>query len=200
MSRLPVDVKLARMLVAAQGHGCLARDDRRSPRSWASRTRASARPTRARRPTTPTPSSPIRTPSSSASSSCGTPIATAHEDLTQSKLRDWCEQRFLWLPAHARMARTAPPAAAVVRGGGLGPVAARAAAAGSKQALAFHASLHRALIAGLPAQIGHRTDKGYYERAAPAQVPAVPGLVAGQAAAGLGAGGHADRHRARCGA
>ena len=52
-----------------------ARDAGDRQRSWASRIRASARPKRARRPTTRTRSSPMRDRSSSASSSCGRPIA-----------------------------------------------------------------------------------------------------------------------------
>jgi HrpA-like RNA helicase len=74
MARLPVDVKLARMLVAANATGCLRemlaiasflgiQDPRERPR------------TSVRRRTTHTRSSPIRSRSSSASSSCGMPTA-----------------------------------------------------------------------------------------------------------------------------
>jgi ATP-dependent helicase HrpA len=90
MARLPVDVKLARMLVAARDHGCCARCWR-SPRSWASRTRASARRgARGRRHR----ARAVRRPRSEFVGilKLWEAYQDAHEDLTQSKLRDWCER------------------------------------------------------------------------------------------------------------
>ncbi len=162
MSRLPVDVKLARMLVAANGHGCLAQmtvitsflgiqDPRERPAD-------------------------AREKADSAHAEFADPHSefvgilklwdayrTAHEDLTQSRLRDWCERRYLgflrmreWRELHRQLLLACEET-------GWDPAPREAAPPGSKQALAFHASLHRALIAGLPAQVGHRTEKGFYD-------------------------------------
>jgi ATP-dependent helicase HrpA len=78
---------------------------------------------------------------------------TAHADLTQSKLRGWCEKNFLgflrmreWRELHRQL---------LVLCGELGwPM---------NDQPADYASLHRALIAGLPGQIGHRSEKGAYD-------------------------------------
>lgn len=72
MARLPVDVKLARMLVAAQQHGCL-REMIIIAAFLGIRIRASARRKRARPPITRMRCLPMRARSSSASCACGTP-------------------------------------------------------------------------------------------------------------------------------
>lgn len=94
MARLPVDVKLARMLVAAQAHGCLrpmlviaaflgVQDPReRPPEARAAADNAHARFADAR------------------SEFVGIlrlwdGYRVAHEELTQSRLRDWCQRHFL---------------------------------------------------------------------------------------------------------
>ena len=181
MSRLPVDVKLARMLVAAQGHGCLAemtvitaflgiQDPRERPAD-------------------------AREKADNAHAGFADPNSefvgilklwdayrTAHEDLTQSKLRDWCERRFLgflrmreWRELHRQLllaceemgwnatnAPNAPERCQSHFSGGDGskktPGVGRKS--GSDTVLGL---LHRALIAGLPTQVGHRTEKGFYE-------------------------------------
>ncbi|WP_411851865.1 ATP-dependent RNA helicase HrpA [Stenotrophomonas sp. LGBM10] len=219
MARLPVDVKLARMLVAAQAQGCLRpmlviasflgiQDPReRPPEARAAADNAHALFADGR------------------SEFVGVlrlwdGYRQAHEDLTQSKLRGWCERHFLgflrmreWRELHrqlrvlceelgwaeepaatalepllagssapapardddakikatrgqqhraARLAREgkaepAPPAAAPAP-----PADAREARGGfsEKVRAAAYQTLHRALIAGLPTQIGHRSDKG----------------------------------------
>src|SRR5207342_3702193 len=77
----------------------------------------------------------------------------AHEDLTQSKLRAWCEKNFLgflrmreWRELHRQLLLTCEE---------LGWAA--------NDVPAEYAPLHRALIAGLPSQIGHKTEKGVFE-------------------------------------
>ena len=218
MARLPVDVKLARMLVAAQAQGCLRpmlviasflgiQDPReRPPEARAAADNAHALFADGR------------------SEFVGVlrlwdGYRQAHEDLTQSKLRGWCERHFLgflrmreWRELHrqlrvlceelgwneepvdsamapllagssapapvrddaakakatrgqqhraARLAREGKPAEAPVVAV---PSAAPAdeARAGFSERVRAHAyqTLHRALIAGLPTQIGHRSDKG----------------------------------------
>lgn len=218
MARLPVDVKLARMLVAAQAQGCLRpmlviasflgiQDPReRPPEARGAADAAHALFADGR------------------SEFVGVlrlwdGYRQAHEDLTQSKLRGWCERHFLgflrmreWRELHrqlrvlceelgwseepvatslapllagssapaparddeakikatrgqqhraarlAREGRSEPPAAPAAA-----PVAdARDAGGGftDKVRSAAYQTLHRALIAGLPTQIGHRSDKG----------------------------------------
>ncbi|MFW9445492.1 ATP-dependent RNA helicase HrpA [Xanthomonas euvesicatoria pv. euvesicatoria] len=225
MARLPVDVKLARMLVAAQQHGCLRemiiiaaflgiQDPReRPPEAREAADNAHALFADAR------------------SEFVGIlrlwdAYRQVHEDLTQSKLRDWCNRHFLgflrmreWRELHRQLrllceelgwseepanvmlapllaGASAPAredghsvnrptrgqlhrAARLAREGKPDPNAAPvqpAPAATNKQAEAAEASarttereraaayqaLHRALLAGLPTQIGHRTEKGDY--------------------------------------
>ena len=77
----------------------------------------------------------------------------AHEDLSQSKLRDWCGQRFLnflrlreWRELHRQL---------ILNCEALGWA--------QNEAPADYADLHRALLAGLALQTGHRSEKGLYE-------------------------------------
>lgn len=219
MARLPVDVKLARMLVAAQAQGCLRpmlviasflgiQDPReRPPEARGAADNAHALFADGR------------------SEFVGVlrlweGYRQAHEDLTQSKLRNWCDRHFLgflrmreWRELHrqlrvlceelgwseepvdsamapllagssapapvrddaekakatrgqqhraARLARegkTEPPATTVVPAAPAVAVEARNAFSERVRAAAYQ-TLHRALIAGLPTQIGHRSDKG----------------------------------------
>lgn len=222
MARLPVDVKLARMLVAAQAAGCLRpmlviasflgiQDPRERPadaRGAADTAHAQFADAR--------------------SEFVGVlrlwdAYRQAHEDLTQSRLRDWCGRHFLgflrmreWRELHRQLrllceelgwkeedadasmaplldGSRAPPvarddaaatkatrgqlhrAARLAREGRTeaapAPVAARVqpdpAPAGGGYSERVRAgayqTLHRALIAGLPTQIGHRTEKGDFQ-------------------------------------
>ncbi len=152
MSRLPVDVKLARMLVAAHGHHCLREVivlasflGIQDPRERPADARAAA---------------------DNAHAAFADPVSEftgvlrlwgayrqAHEDLTQSKLRAWCEKNFLgflrmreWRELHRQLLLVCEE---------LGwPL---------NESPAEYPFLHRALIAGLPTQIGHKLEKGQYE-------------------------------------
>ena len=222
MARLPVDVKLARMLVAAQAAGCLRpmlviasflgiQDPRERPAD----ARGAADTAHAQF-------------ADGRSEFVGVlrlwdAYRQAHEDLTQSRLRDWCGRHFLgflrmreWRELHRQLrllceelgwkeedadasmaplldGSRAPPvarddaAAAKATRGQLhraarlaregrteaapAPVAARVppepAPAGDGYSERVRAgayqTLHRALIAGLPTQIGHRTEKGDFQ-------------------------------------
>ena len=220
MARLPVDVKLARMLVAAQAAGCLRpmlviasflgiQDPRERPAD----ARGAADTAHAQF-------------ADGRSEFVGVlrlwdAHRQAHEDLTQSKLRDWCGRHFLgflrmreWRELHRQLrllceelgwkeedadaamaplldGSRAPPvarddaaavkatrgqlhrAARLAREGKTeaAPVAVRAqqdqAPAGGgfseRMRAGAYQTLHRALIAGLPTQIGHRTEKGDFQ-------------------------------------
>ena len=152
MSRLPVDVKLARMLVAAQSLGCLrevlviaAFLGIQDPRERPADARAAADNAHAA----------FADPASEFAGvlKLWDAYRAAHEDLTQSKLRGWCEKNFLgflrmreWRELHRQLLLVCEE---------LGWQQAEAAT--------DYASLHRALIAGLPTQIGHKVEKGQYE-------------------------------------
>ena len=117
----------------------------------------------------------------------------AHEELTQSKLRDWCEKHFLgflrmreWRELHRQLLLVCEEL-----GWPLNDDAARAA-----PELASRADRR-------PADAGRRTgcEKGVYEALRrPRRIPAVPGLGAGEDAAAVGAGRRRCSTRRRCGA
>jgi ATP-dependent helicase HrpA len=215
MSRLPVDVKLARMLVAAQSLGCLA--DMTVITSFLGIQDPRERPADAREK------------ADNAHAEFTDPNSeflgilklweghhAAHEELTQSKLRDWCERRFLsflrmreWRELHRQLLLACEelwPDQGAAAGGrpAVGyrvhfsgdhlrksqdplrknepgtasreenPGASRDKLA-SREAAQANQSLHRALIAGLPAQIGHRTEKGFYDAPRQRKFQLVPG-------------------------
>ncbi len=152
MSRLPVDVKLARMLVAAHDLGCLREVSIiaaflgiQDPRERPPEARGAADAAHAA----------FADPTSEFAGvlKLWDAYRVAHEELTQSKLRAWTEKNFLgflrmreWRELHRQLLLVCEelnwtfndaPAEAVI--------------------------LHRALIAGLPTQIGHKMEKGLYE-------------------------------------
>jgi len=223
MARLPVDVKLSRMLVAAQVHGCLramlpiaAFLGVQDPRERPPEAREAADNAHAQ----------FADPRSEFVGILRLWQAydTAHEDLTQSKLRDWCGKRFLgflrmreWRELHrqlkllceelgwreeaaeqsllpllagapvcdgqaesarttrgelhraARLAREGKavpqpsPAAKVEAPRDKHAAAEPASRFGARERAGAYQSLHRALLAGLPTQVGHRTEKGDYQ-------------------------------------
>ncbi|MBA2237085.1 MAG: DUF3418 domain-containing protein, partial [Lysobacter sp.] len=157
MARMPVDVKLARMLVAAQSHGCLremlaiaAFLGIQDPRERPSDQRAAADNAHAQ----------FADPKSEFVGilKLWDSYQQAHEDLTQSKLRGWCEKHFLgflrmreWRELHRQLKLMADD------------LGWQQNAVASEIDQPAYATLHRALITGLPAQIGHRGDKSVYD-------------------------------------
>jgi len=164
MARLPVDVKLARMLIAAQAHGCLREMlaiasflGIQDPRERPADQRGAADAAHAE----------FADPKSEFVGilRLWDAYRAAHEDLTQSQLRKWADKHFLgflrlreWRELHRQLKLLcvelqwesevgidfdADPKAA-----GRDPP---------------YAKLHRALIAGLPTQIGNRGDRGLYD-------------------------------------
>ena len=156
MAGLPVDPKLARMLVAAGPLGVLEQVlviaaflGIQDPRERPSDARAKADEAHAA----------FADPSSEFVGilNLWEAYRVAHEDLTQSKLRAWCERHYLgflrmreWRELH-RQLRLATEERGRVRSS----PEVRPPDPGQ--------ALHRALLAGLPAQIGHRLEKGQYE-------------------------------------
>ena len=170
MARLPVDVKLARMLVAAKTHGVLhamlvvasflgIQDPRERPAdARAAADNAHAQFADAR------------------SEFIGilklwSAYRAAHEELSQSQLRRWAEKHYLgflrlreWRELHRQLklqceamewSEPAPE---------------------SDDAVDV-ARLHRALIAGLPTQVGHLVERGQYEGPRGRRFQLFPGSV-----------------------
>ncbi len=159
MARMPVDVKLARMLVAANAHGCVREVlaiasflGIQDPRERPADQRGAADTAHAQF-------------ADARSEFVGIlklwdAYRLAHEEMTQSQLRKWADRHFLgflrlreWRELHRQLKLLCDE---------LGwqhededkdkPIDARR-----------FASLHRALLAGLPTQLGHRGDKGFYD-------------------------------------
>ncbi|HEY4561317.1 MAG TPA: DUF3418 domain-containing protein, partial [Lysobacter sp.] len=221
MAKLPVDVKLSRMLVAAESHGVLrellviaAFLGIQDPRERPSDQRAAADNAHAQ----------FADPRSEFVGilRLWDAYEQAHADLTQSKLRGWCEKNFLgflrmreWRELHRQLklmaeelgwasGRVIEPQArtdASARPGMAGQGDQKAAgqrhgrrrgasrsdapalqrrepsqAAGDqgmpssvvdaespdqKASIAHYIKLHRAILAGLPTQVGQRADRGY---------------------------------------
>jgi ATP-dependent helicase HrpA len=185
MAKLPVDVKLSRMLVAADAHGVLREMlviasflGIADPRERPADARAAADAAHAQFVDAKSEFVGILR--------LWDAYRAAHEELTQSQLRKWAERNFLgflrlreWWELHRQLKLQCealwpeaslegphpnpPPQAgeggsrAARAGGGNG--AHPQAGEGAKH----YACLHRALIAGLPTQIGNRGDKGIYE-------------------------------------
>jgi len=182
MARLPVDPKLSRMLVAAEQHGVLAQmlpiaaflainDPRERPadaRQAADQAHAA-----------------FADPKSEFAGivRLWEAYRTAHEDLTQSRLRDWCERHFLsflrmreWRELHRQLLlmceENRGQSAFSQKSGEKGGQSTFSEKSGDAQDAGHkrysdpgfpYALLHRALIAGLPGQIGHRLEKGLFE-------------------------------------
>ncbi len=215
MARLPVDVKLARMLIAAQRHGCLREMlaiasflGIQDPRERPADQRGAADAAHAEFADAKSEFVGIL--------KLWEAYRVAHEEMTQSQLRKWADKHFLgflrlreWRELHRQLKllcdeidlggddgrdARAPKAARAVaattpspplkkggRGDLLSPQAIEKqisldppfAKGEEKRAVAKedyargpavdYAKLHRALIAGLPTQIGHRGDRGLYD-------------------------------------
>ncbi len=216
LARLPVDVKLGRILIAAQQHGCLR--EAYAIASFLAIQDPRERPADARGAA----DSAHATFADPKSEFVGVvklwdAYAQAHEDLTQSKLRDWCEKHFLgflrmreWRELHRQLLvlgeelgwashRAREPLARAVasaRPGKAGPGDPKPENArhGRQQGhpsqhasgtpidprdggdtAAGYAALHRALIAGLPTQIGQKDEKQVYLAARQRRFKLFPG-------------------------
>ncbi|MFC0677150.1 ATP-dependent RNA helicase HrpA [Lysobacter korlensis] len=201
MAKLPVDVKLSRMLVAANGHGCLREMlaiasflGIQDPRERPADQRGAADAAHAQ----------FADPRSEFVGilKLWDAYQAAHGDLTQSKLRDWCERNFLgfmrmreWRELHRQLklmteelgwardrASELPvttPGATKTRAGKQGDAKAvptlQAPPDNAAEELARYTFLHRALISGLPTQIGQRAQRG--DGKPPAKAEGRPGAA-----------------------
>ncbi len=176
MARLPVDVKLGRMLIAAQHHGVLremtvlaAFLGIQDPRERPADAREAADNAHAQF-------------ADANSEFLGVlklwgAYKSAHEELTQSKLRGWCEKRFLgflrmreWRELHRQVLLSCEDF-----GWDQGASGEEVLPSENSRDNQFsegnmllpsssrYIGLHRALIAGLPTQIGHKSEKGLYD-------------------------------------
>ncbi|MBL0027911.1 MAG: ATP-dependent RNA helicase HrpA [Rhodanobacteraceae bacterium] len=152
MARIPIDAKLARMLIAAQQHG--AARELLIIASFLSIQDPRERPADAKQ-AADLAYAQFGDPKSDfvAVLKLWEAYSTAHEDLTQSKLRDWCEKQFLsflrmreWRELHRQL---------LVLGDELGWRL-------NSEAASFEA-LHRALLSGLPANLARKDEKGQYQ-------------------------------------
>ncbi len=199
VARLPVDVKLARMLVAAQRHGCLHEMlaiasflGIQDPRERPSDQRAAADNAHAQF-------------ADARSEFVGIlklweAYRIAHEDSTQSQLRKWCEKHFLgflrmreWRELHRQLKLQCEELGWQVAAAGTGSDPASLDAR-------HYATLHRALIAGLPTQIGQRTERGVYDGPRGRKFQLFPGSALAKKPPHVGAVGDAARHREGLGA
>ncbi len=170
MARLPVDVKLARMLVAANAHGVVREMlviasflGIQDPRERPADARAAADAAHAQF-------------ADGKSEFVGIlklwqAYRAAHEELTQSQLRKWADKHFLgflrlreWWELHRQLKLQCEELGWDAAAGKGAPATSPGDAT---QDVGFDAAsfaaLHRALIAGLPTQVGHRGDRGVYE-------------------------------------
>jgi ATP-dependent helicase HrpA len=173
MARMPVDVKLSRMLVAAHAHGCLG--DMLAIASFLGVQDPRERPAD-QRAAADTAHAQFADPRSEFAGivNLWRAYATAHDDLTQSQLRRWAEKHFLgflrlreWRELHRQLKLVCVEL-------GWNPEAGRDdgadAQAGEAAQRRRYVALHRALLAGLPTQVGNRIQDGRErDRKAPAQ-------------------------------
>ena len=168
MARLPVDVKLSRMLIAAHKQGCLQEMlaiasflGIADPRERPADARAAADNAHAQ----------FADPKSEFAGiwNLWEAYRLAHEEMSQSQLRRWAEKNFLgflrlreWRELHRQLK--------------LQCVELGWSDAANEQGVDY-ANLHRALIAGLPTQIGHLGERGIYEGPRGRRFQLFPGSV-----------------------
>ena len=205
MAKLPVDVKLSRMLIAAEKHGVLHEMlaiasflGIQDPRERPADARAAADQAHAE----------FADPKSEFIGiwKLWSAFRVAHEEFSQSQLRKWAEKHFLgflrlreWRELHRQLKLqcealgwstghvSSPAPRSRDNAGG-----SRAQRRGAKPAVSpekqhaealpeathvDYAKLHRALIAGLPTQVGHLGDRGGYEGPRGRRFQLFPGSV-----------------------
>ena len=185
MAKLPVDVKLSRMLVAAQAHGVLREMlviasflGVQDPRERPADARAAADAAHAQ----------FADPKSEFIGilNLWEAYRAAHEASSQSQLRKWADRHFLgflrlreWRELHRQLklqceelfpSSPQKRVASDRRMSGqsmdvepMQPTSMDSRLHGSDEQKQDYASLHRALLAGLPTQIGHRGEKNQYD-------------------------------------
>ncbi|MBS0218007.1 MAG: ATP-dependent RNA helicase HrpA [Proteobacteria bacterium] len=154
MARLPVDVKLSRMLIAAHKHGCL--HEMLAIASFLGIADPRERPADARG-AADAAHAQFADPKSEFAGiwNLWEAYRNAHEEMSQSQLRKWAEKNFLgflrlreWRELHRQLKLQCVELGWSDEANPKG---------------VDYANLHRALIAGLPTQIGHLGERGIYE-------------------------------------
>ncbi|HEY6942231.1 ATP-dependent RNA helicase HrpA [Dokdonella sp.] len=179
LAKLPIDVALGRMLVEAQARGVLP--ELLVLASFLSVQDPRQRPADARQQADAAHAA-FADPKSDfiAVLKLWTAYAAAHEELTQSKLRDWCEARFLsflrmreWRELHRQLLLQAPAIGDVESGAAKdrepadrdrragGPASAPADSAVAIPDRTYEA-IHRCLLSGWPTQVGRKDERGQY--------------------------------------
>ncbi len=168
MARLPVDVKLSRMLIAAHTRGCL--HEMLAIASFLGIQDPRERPADARA-AADTAHAQFADPKSEFAGiwNLWEAYRVAHEEMSQSQLRKWAEKNFLgflrlreWRELHRQLKLQCVELGWSDEANPKG---------------VDYANLHRALIAGLPTQIGHLGDRGVYEGPRGRRFQLFPGSV-----------------------
>ena len=163
MAKLPVDVKLSRMLVAANAHGVLREMlviasflGIQDPRERPADARAAADAAHAQFADAKSEFVGIL--------KLWQAYREAHEELTQSQLRKWANKHFLgflrlreWWELHRQLKLQCEELGWVETGSG------SLFGKSEPDPVSSFAALHRALIAGLPTQLGHRGERGVFD-------------------------------------
>ena len=186
LAQLPIDVSLGRMLVEAQQCGAL--DPLLILASFLSIQDPRERPADARQAADQAHAA-FADPKSDYVSvlRLWRAHAQAHEDLSQSKLRDWCHARFLsylrmreWRELHRQLLLNVDelgwnrqPAAAPAKKGNKdnNPEAQEAQALSA----ADYEAVHRCLLSGWPTQVGHKDERGQYRATRERRFQVFPG-------------------------
>ena len=175
MARLPIDVKLARMLVSAQRHGCLHQMlviasflGIQDPRERPADARAAADNAHAQFADAKSEFVGIL--------KLWDAYRQAHEELTQSQLRKWADKHFLgflrlreWRELHRQLKLQCEELGWGIRETSekeRGTSVGEADPSGTRSSFLVprsYALLHRALLAGLPTQLGHLVERGLYD-------------------------------------
>lgn len=169
MARLPVDVKLARMLVAANSQGVL--HEMAVVASFMGISDPRERPADAKQ-AADTAHRLFQHPSSEFLGiiQLWRAFRQAHDDSSQSQLRKWCERHFLsflrmreWRELHRQLLIVCQELNWPLQAWDDIETQLASFETNAKAATAHYRQLHSALLPGLPAQIGHRNDKGLFE-------------------------------------
>ena len=164
LASLPIDVALGRMLIEAQQHGALR--EMLALAAFLSIQDPRERPADARQTADQAHAVFAESKSDFVSVlNLWQAYQLAHEDLTQSQLRDWCRTRFLsflrmreWRELHRQLLLQAQE---------LGWA--------QNDAPATFEQLHRCLLSGWPTQVGRKDEKGQYRGARERRFQVFPG-------------------------
>ena len=169
MAHLPVDVKLARMLAAANSHDVL--HEMTVIAAFMGISDPRERPADAKQAA----DNAHRLFQDASSEFLGViqlwrAYRQAHDDFSQSQLRKWCERHFLsylrmreWRELHRQLLISCQELQWPLTAWDAIESKLLTQAGDAKAAAQHYRLIHRALLAGLPTQVGHRNDKGSFD-------------------------------------